>query len=120
MISDEQMARAETEFAVEAHKAFDAARSAERALENYTYRTTPAQYDPRRRDELLAAYYEADYLAESRVWIHQMIRDRRVALAKLDDSGRCDICKDDPMKYPDGECQHGCLWTMPVTAGSRP
>lgn len=76
MISEEQMDRAEKEFAANANAALSVARDAERALESYTY-SSYRTYDPQKREELLKEYRDADYMAESRAWILNLIRSSR-------------------------------------------
>lgn len=78
MISKEQIERALAEMSGAASDAISRARTAERVLEDYTYpRTAYAQrqYDPDKRERFLAEYREADYLAESRLWIANLIRE---------------------------------------------
>ena len=77
MISEEQMERAEREFAANATAAFEVARDAERKLEHYTYAIPSRAYDPAKREALLKDYRDADYMAESRAWILQLIKVAR-------------------------------------------
>jgi hypothetical protein len=73
MISKEQMERAEREFTSEAATWFQKAKEAERSLEAYTYGPR-RDYSPLRRDKLLEDFRDADYMAESRAWILNLIR----------------------------------------------
>ena len=75
MITEEQMDRAEREFAANLQAAISVARDAERELEHYTYYVRP--YDYKKREQLLQDFKDADYMAESRAWILQLIRARR-------------------------------------------
>lgn len=79
MISEEQMQRAEREFAANTGAAISVARDAERELERYTYYQRP--FDPAKRDQLLQDYKDADYMAESRAWILNLIREYRAKSA---------------------------------------
>lgn len=72
MISDEQMRRAEREFATAALAALGPARGAECALDLYQYSGGP-EWSLDHCTKLRTAYAEADYIAESRAWIHQLI-----------------------------------------------
>lgn len=74
MISDDQMKRAEAEFAHDAATRLSMARDAERALEFYTYKSPRREYSPQFREQLWKEFQEADYQAESRAWIIQLIR----------------------------------------------
>jgi hypothetical protein len=74
MITDEQMHRAEREFASAATLAFAKARDAERSLENYTYCSPRQNYNPKLREKLLEDFRDADYEAESRSWILNLIQ----------------------------------------------
>lgn len=77
MISEEQMERAEKEFAANAGAALSVARDAERALESYTY-SGYRTYDPLKRAELLKEYQVAPTTwPESRAWILNLIRSNR-------------------------------------------
>lgn len=87
MISEEQMERAENEFAANAGAALSVARDAERALESYTY-SSYRTYDPQKREELLKEYRDADYMAESRAWILHMIRSHRAAATAAETNRR--------------------------------
>lgn len=81
MISNEQIDRALAEMSVAAREAIERARQAERALEDYSYpRTAYAsrQYDPVKRDKLFDAFQEADYFAESRSFISELIRRSQI------------------------------------------
>lgn len=73
MITDEQMKRAEAEFASESQFAFQKARNAEHSLEAATYESHRT-YDPQRRRKLFEEFQDADYLAESRAWILGLMR----------------------------------------------
>jgi hypothetical protein len=73
MISKEQMERALKEFTSGAAVAFAKARDAERSLEAYTY-SPRRDYTPERREKLLEAFRDADYEAESRAWIRELIK----------------------------------------------
>lgn len=75
MISDEQKRRCEKEFADAQPINMSNARMAEHALEDATYRQGPYGYDPKKRDDALRSYAEADYMAESRAWILELIRE---------------------------------------------
>ena len=77
MISEEQMERAEREFALNAAASIAVARDAERELEHCSYHAQP--YDPGKRQILLEAFQDADYMAESRSWILYLIRAARAA-----------------------------------------
>jgi hypothetical protein len=76
VITEEQMDRAEREFADNAKAAIEVARDAERALESYTY-SSYRTFDPAKRDALLKEYQDADYMAESRAWILHLISKAR-------------------------------------------
>lgn len=81
MISEEQIDRVESELSAAAFDAFNQAKQAERALEDYTYpRSTyqRQQYSPAKREKLLVEFREADYLAESRAWVTSLIRASKV------------------------------------------
>ncbi len=82
MISNEQIERAYSELRTSAREAFEKAKSAERALETYTY-SDYRQYDPAKRERLLAEYREADYLAESRAWISSLIREFLISAKRV-------------------------------------
>jgi hypothetical protein len=71
MISKEQMERAKLEFARNAVAAMEVARNAERAREQYQYGSSRIDLGDRRK--LDSEYADADYMAESRAWIHAMI-----------------------------------------------
>lgn len=78
MITNEQMSRVQSEMKEAARCAVSAARSAERILEDYTYPRTGHErmnYDPMNREKLWMEFREADYLAESRSWIVNLIRE---------------------------------------------
>lgn len=81
MISNEQMERAEKEFTSAAREALGPARAAERALEDHKYPRTSIGHDPTKRAGFVQAYADADYMAESRAWIAQLIRNERKRLA---------------------------------------
>lgn len=74
MISDQQKQRCLKEFADAQPINMSNARIAEHALEDATYRQGPYGYDPKKREEALQAYSDADYMAESRAWILELIR----------------------------------------------
>jgi hypothetical protein len=92
VISKEQLERAEIEFTTAARTAFRDAKSAESALESYTYYPSSIPYDPAKRDRLLSEYREADYMAESRAAIATLLREqinnppRNPAIAKVEES----------------------------------
>lgn len=81
MIREEQMERAEKEFTSAAREALGPARAAERALEDYDYPRTSFGHDPTKRAGFVQAYTDADYVAESRGWIAQLIRNERKRIA---------------------------------------
>ena len=72
MITKEQMDRAEKEFRTLAHITDSEAADAERALEQYTYAPNEP-FDPATRQRYADEFAEADYMAESRAWIHYLI-----------------------------------------------
>jgi hypothetical protein len=74
VITAEQEKQAEREFEMEAASAFQKAKALEKSLEHYTYSQPRREYDPKRRERLLQEFLEADYIAESRAWILQLIR----------------------------------------------
>ena len=78
MITKEQIERVEREVAANARAAFELAKVAERSLEAYTY-TTERPYDPEKRQRLLDEFNEADYQAESRAWMLNLIRAAKVS-----------------------------------------
>lgn len=82
MITTEQMEQADREFATAATNAVVAARKAERALERQHYGQNDGLKDPSKTAELAAAYDAADYMAESRAWILDLIRKHRAAEAR--------------------------------------
>ncbi len=91
MISDEQISRVKAEMCAAASAAFQKARQAELDLEDYSYPRSEhesRQYDPSKREQLLQAYREADYLAESRAWIHNLIRESQIVRG-VPDSALC-------------------------------
>ena len=73
VISKEQIERVERECAANSSAAFGLAKEAEQSLEAYTY-TTERPYDPVKRQWLLYEFNEADYQAESRAWLLNLIR----------------------------------------------
>lgn len=73
MISKEQIELVEREFAANSSAAFELAKEAERSLEEYTY-SFGRGYDPAKRQRLLDEFNEADYQAESRTWVLNLIR----------------------------------------------
>jgi hypothetical protein len=76
VISKEQMDRAQAEFRRAYGEAYQQARQAEHLLETYTY-APHEQYNPATRARYLHEYREADYMAESRAWVVQVLqRDR--------------------------------------------
>jgi hypothetical protein len=76
MISKEQIDRCISEFAIDAAISFAKARDLERSLEAMTY--APDQnYNPARREELLEAYREARYEAESRAFILALLKQEQ-------------------------------------------
>ena len=80
MISDVQMMRTEREFASAADDALESARRAELQLQDYQCGIRKKVYDPQEAERLVEAYNFADYTAESRAWILDLIRG---AIAKL-------------------------------------
>lgn len=84
MISNEQMDRAEREFAANASASVAVARDAERALEHCEYYERP--YDIKKREQLFKDYQDADYMAESRAWILHLIRKDLASRATPPDS----------------------------------
>lgn len=73
MITKEQIERVEREVAANASAAFELAKEAEQSLEVYTY-SRDRGYDPAKRQRLLDEFNEADYQAESRAWLLNLIR----------------------------------------------
>lgn len=76
MITKEQIERVEREVAANASAAFELAKEAERSLEAYTY-TTERPYYTVKRQRLLDEFNEADYQAESRAWLLNLIRSAK-------------------------------------------
>lgn len=72
MISKAQKRRTYLEFKREADIAIREAGEAERDFEGYTYRSDG--FNPVVRDKKLERFNEADYMAESRVYILQLIK----------------------------------------------
>ena len=76
MITREQIDRVDDEFTVLASMAFEAARNAERTLECAKYEIAP-HYDHQKVERLMAEFQEADYQAESRAWVRNLIREAK-------------------------------------------
>lgn len=121
MITKEQQRRALVEFTEAASKAFAAAAVAERELEFYTYSVRP--YDPAVREAHLSAFKEADYQAESRAWIANLIRaaidpieplrDIDPVLAHFEQGVRDGLAKADAIAAKLEDADHICVGQPP-------
>jgi hypothetical protein len=74
MISIQQLDRLKREAKANAFAALSVAKDAELALENYDYSRSRG-FDPTERQRLLDEFNEADYMAESRSYLLQLIQD---------------------------------------------
>jgi hypothetical protein len=82
MITNEQKDRAEKEFAAAAGQAARDAAPAERELEFQNYPSGGRRFDFDAREKALREFQEADYLAESRAYVRDLIRRDREPKAK--------------------------------------
>jgi hypothetical protein len=73
MISNEQKNRAEREFVAAAAAALPLARDAEREREHQNFLSSP-HYNPTKARAAQIAFDEADYIAESRAYVRDLIR----------------------------------------------
>jgi hypothetical protein len=73
MITKEQKERAAKEFAGLAHDALQPAREAEREREHQNFLSSP-HYSPTKAKAAQLAFDEADYIAESRAYVRDLIR----------------------------------------------
>lgn len=73
MITNDQKLRAEREFTALAHNALQPAREAEREREHQNFLSSPL-YNPAKAKAAQLAFDEADYVAESRAYIRDLIR----------------------------------------------